>query len=158
MELYTSRQVAERAGVPYRTLMRWVEQGLIRPAVYGGRGQKTLFSKKDFREVAILARLRGFFSLQQLRQALEYLRSLGHNPLSKGDFLVVRDVRGERLLLKLCDKGEVIKVLEENPGQLRLFPIFDIEEIIAETPPIGVVEAELIEAEAESEEGEAVHA
>ena len=143
MELYTSRQVAEQAGIPYRTLMRWVQEGLIRPAVYsGGRGQKVFFSKKDFREVAILARLRGFFSLQQLQQVLDYLRSLGHNPLSKGDFLVVRDVRGERLLLKLCDKGEVIQALEENPGQLRLFPIFDIEEAIAETPPIGIVEAE----------------
>jgi len=142
VELYTSQQVAERAGVPYRTLMRWVEQGLIRPVVYGGRGKKTLFSKKDFLEAAILARLRGFFSLQQLRQALEYLRSLGHNPLSKGDFLVVRDVRGERLLLKLCEKGEVIQVIEEDPGQLRLFPIFDIEEIIEGTKPAGVVSEE----------------
>ena len=142
MEFYASQQVAERAGVPYRTLMRWVEQGLIRPAIYGGRGQKTLFSKKDFREVAILARLRGFFSLQQLRQALDDLRAMGHNPLSSGDFAVVRDVRGERTLVKICGEEEVIELLREEPGQLRLFPIFDIEEIIAETPPIGIVPQE----------------
>lgn len=142
MELYTSQQVAERAGVPYRTLMRWVEQGLIRPAVYGGRGQKTLFSKKDFREVAILARLRGFFSLQQLRQALEYLRTLGHNPLSSGAFAVVRDARGERILAKICNEEEVIELLRKEPGQLRLLPVFDIEEIIEGTKPAGVVREE----------------
>lgn len=142
MELYSSQQVAERSGVPYRTLMRWVEQGLIRPAIYGGRGQKTLFSKKNFREVAILARLRGFFSLQQLRRALQVLRSLGHNPLSSGDFAVVRDLRGERTLVKICNEDEVIELLRKEPGQLRLFPLFDIEELIAETPPIGIVSPE----------------
>jgi len=142
MELYASQQVAERAGVPYRTLMRWVEQGLIRPAIYAGRGQKTLFSKKDFREIAILARLRGFFSMQQLRKALKALRKLGHNPLSSGDFAVVRDVRGERILVKICDEDEVIELLRKEPGQLRLLPIFDIEEIIEGTQPAGVVSEE----------------
>jgi len=135
MELYTTQQVAEQTGVHYRTLMRWIEQGLIQAAVEGRRGQQTLLSKKGFREVAILAKLREFLSLQQLRQALDFLRCQGHNPLSSGDFVVVRDIRGDRSLLKICDQGEMIELLENHPGQLRLFPVFDIEERITGTVP-----------------------
>lgn len=135
MELYTTQQVAKQAGVHYRTLMRWIAQGLIEPAVRGRRGQQTLLSKKAFREVAVLAKLRELLSLQQLRQALNALRAQGHNPLSTGDFAVVRDLRGQRSLLKICEKGEVIELLETHPGQLRLFPVFDIEELITHTPP-----------------------
>lgn len=139
MELYTSRQVAEQTAVNYRTLMRWIAQGLIKPAVRGRRGGQTLFSKKGFREIAILAKLRDFLSLQQLCQALEQLRAQGHNPLSTGDFAVVRDIRGERSLLKICNKGEVIELLEKNPGQLRLFPVFDIEALITEITPAETI-------------------
>jgi DNA-binding transcriptional MerR regulator len=139
MELYTTQQVAEQAGVTYRTLMRWIEQGLILPAVRGNRGQQTLLTKKGFREVAILAKLREFLSLQQLRQAIDDLRTQVHNPMSTGDFAVVRDLRGERSLLKICERGEVIELLETHPGQLRLFPMFDIEELITDTPPAETI-------------------
>ncbi|MFQ5794801.1 MAG: helix-turn-helix domain-containing protein [Candidatus Bipolaricaulia bacterium] len=136
MEFYTSQEVAEQTEVPYRTLMRWVKQGLIDPTVPGRRGRQTLFTKEEFREVAILAKLRKFLSVKQLREALNYLRSLGHNPLSEGDFAIVRDIRGERALFKICKEGDVIKVMEEEPGQLRLFPIYDVEELIKEAAPI----------------------
>ena len=136
MELYSTQQVAEQTGVHYRTLMRWIEQGLVEPAVRGRRGRQTLLSKKAFREVAVLAKLRELLSLQQLRQALDALRAQGHNPLSTGDFAVVRDLRGERSLLKVCERGEVIELLAKHPGQLRLFPVFDIEAQITDTPPV----------------------
>ncbi|MFQ5796279.1 MAG: MerR family transcriptional regulator [Candidatus Bipolaricaulia bacterium] len=137
MELYSTKTVAEKAGVPYRTMMRWVKDGLITPYVYpGGSGRPALFSKKEFREVIILARLREFLSMQKLKEALAHLRSLGHNPLSTGEFAVVRDARGERALFKLCNTGEAIELIQENPQQIRLFPVFDIEELVDGTPPV----------------------
>jgi len=135
MKLYSSKQIALQTGVNYRTLMRWITQGLIEPAVRGKPGRQTWFTEKGFREVAILAKLREFLSLNQLRQAIDYLQQRGHNPFSTGDFAVMLDVRGERSLMKICEQGEVIQMLEKNPGQLRLFPVHDIEEVITATPP-----------------------
>lgn len=151
MQLYTSKQVAEKAGISYRTLMRWAEEGLLRPAVYPQkRGRQTLFDRKDFREAMVLGRLREYFSLDELRQVIDTLRNMGHNPLSRGAFAVAQDIRGERVLLKIIErqsaeegKGnstdlEIIKLLEDNEdSQMVLFPIYDIEEIINDTPPAG---------------------
>src|SRR5262245_59834500 len=37
VEFYDSRTVAAQLGIPYRTLMYWVETGLIHPHTYSGR-------------------------------------------------------------------------------------------------------------------------
>lgn len=142
MKLYSSKQIARQTGVNYRTLMRWIAQDLIEPAVRGKPGRQTWFTEKGFREVAILAKLRSFLSLSELREAIEYLRKRGHNPFSTGDFAVMKDVRGERALMKICEQGEVIQMLEKNPGQLRLFPVYDIEEVITATTPEEHIEDE----------------
>jgi hypothetical protein len=57
---FTSRQLAEHFGVPYRTLHAWVERGLVRPSVYHARGtgQANRFNETDAFVVAVLAKLR----------------------------------------------------------------------------------------------------
>ena len=121
----TLRQAAEAAGTPYPTAARYIQQGLIRPDSYVGRqGAPVVVSDKDFRELSVLAKLRNTLSLQELREALDFLRSLGHNPLSEGRFLVIGGEPGSRRLIKVCaDKHEAVEVIGKQAGQLTLIPL-----------------------------------
>jgi DNA-binding transcriptional MerR regulator len=61
VELYDSHTVAAQLEIPYRTLMYWVETGLVRPHTYTGRRRTpVLFSDKDVKEVGRLAQLRRY--------------------------------------------------------------------------------------------------
>ena len=90
VEFYDSRTVAAQLGIPYRTLMYWVETGLVHPHAYSGRRRTpVLFSAKDVKEIGRLVQLRKYLRGQSLRDVLNTLRAMGHNPLSQGDFLVL---------------------------------------------------------------------
>ncbi len=122
MAYFTAQEVAELTGTPYGSLMYWVKEHLLNPeGARAGRRRATIWHDKDLREAAILNGLRrAGLSLQQLRRAIEYLRSVGHNPLSTGQFLVVSNQDGEpQDVIKLCDEGEAIDLLKQ-PGQLVL--------------------------------------
>jgi hypothetical protein len=126
---YTSDYVAQVAGVPYRTLMRWVQQDLIRPQYYARKNRVPVeWSAKNVREAVILARMRTCrLSMQKIREVLKYLRGIGHNPLSTGDFLVLmdRDGRPEEVI-KVCTTGEALKLMGKGRGQLVL-PLWNPE-------------------------------
>lgn len=119
---YTSVEVSKMIGVPYRTLMSWIEERLINPACQEGgeRRKKIRFAPKDVREASILAGLRANrLSMQQLRESLDYLRSIGHNPMSTGDFLVIKGRDGKpKDLLKFCTSGEVLDIMKGRYGPL----------------------------------------
>lgn len=125
VELYGSHTVAAQLDIPYRTLMYWVETGLIRPHTYSGRRRTPVkFSDKDVKEVGRLAQLRRYLRGQQLRDVLNTLREMGHNPLSQGDFLVLENRKGQRNVIKIMHNNEAIQLLHEKPdGQLRLIPL-----------------------------------
>lgn len=120
---YTAAEVAEKVGVPYRSLMYWVEHDMLNPT-NARRGQRveTVWHTKDVREASVLANLRrAGFSLQQLKEAMAYLRSLGQNPMSTGEFIVVT-VAGERKptdIVKFCTTGEAVSLVKDR-GQLVL--------------------------------------
>ena len=134
--LYTSTTVARETGIPYRTLMDWVEKGLIAPIVQRQGGRKRfLFTEENVREALIIKQLREYISLQQIRLALADLREMGQNPLAGGDFFVVRNVRGERTIIKVCGEDEAIELLRKDPKQIELFPTREIEGIIAGIKP-----------------------
>jgi len=128
MTTYNSYEVAGRVGVSYRTLMRWVQHNILNPeGARRGHRFPTTWHRKDLREASVLAAcLRAGFSLQRMRKALNYLRGIGHNPLSTGDFLVIRLGNGgdPSELVKICDTGEALALIQQ-PGQLvmRLQPI-----------------------------------
>lgn len=121
------KQAAKEIGIPYRTVAGWIEAGIIRPVGYVGRQRVPIpFTERDMSELRLLAHLRRSFSLQELRQALEFLRTLGHNPLSTGKFLVAQGPPGKRRLIKICaNKREAIELLGETPGQLLLIPFIE---------------------------------
>ena len=113
-------EVAGRIGTPYRTLMNWTEQGLLNPeGARRGRRYPSTWCTKDLREATVLTALRrAGFSLQRLRKAMDYLRSVGHNPMSTGEFVVVRTGKGEPAeLIKFCDTGEALALIQD-PGQV----------------------------------------
>ena len=125
MELYNSRTDAAQLGIPYRTLMYWVETGLVRPHTYSGRRRTpVMFSDKDVKEVGRLAQLRRYLRGQSLRDVLNTLRAMGHNPLSQGDFLVLENRKGQRNVIKIMYNNEAIQLLHaQSDRQLRLIPL-----------------------------------
>lgn len=125
VELYDSHTVAAQLDIPYRTMMYWVETGLIRPHTYTGRRRTpVLFSDKDVKEIARLAQLRRYLRGQSLRDVLNRLRAMGHNPLSQGDFLVLENRKGQRNVIKIMQNNEAIELLHNrSEGQLRLIPL-----------------------------------
>lgn len=117
---------ARRAGVPYPTVARWVQQGLITPPDYEGRpGGRVFFGEKELRELTLLVKLRGLLSLQALRKATAYLRKLGYNPLSTGYFAVLAGPPNKRRLIKIDDHGGAIELLGKHRGQMLLIPLWD---------------------------------
>ena len=125
MELYDSHTVAAQLGIPYRTMMYWVETGLVRPHTYTGRRRTpVLFSDKDVKEIGRVAQLRRYLRGQSLRDVLNTLRAMGHNPLSQGDFLVLENRKGKRNVFKIMQNNEAIELLNKQPNaQLLLIPL-----------------------------------
>ncbi len=125
LELYDSHTVATQLGIPYRTLMYWVESGLVRPHTYTGRRRTpVLFSDQDVKEIGRLVQLRRHLRGQSFRDALKRLRAMGHNPLSQGDFLVLENRKGKRTVIKIMQNNEAIELLNNQPeSQLRLIPL-----------------------------------
>lgn len=122
--LRTSEQVAGLLNVPYRSLMRWVVDGLVEPYAIGRGNPARLWSEKHVREVRIIARLRGEgVSMQKLKKVAEFLRARGDNPFSSGEFLVL-EPGGE--MVKVYASGEIVELLK-NPGQ-RLLLVMGLEE------------------------------
>ena|SRR5579885_2679063 len=58
--MYTKRKVCSLTGLPMSTLERWMESGLICPAIPGqrGRGHKALFSDQQLLGLAVIQALR----------------------------------------------------------------------------------------------------
>ena len=120
---YTSDIVADAVGIPYRTLMRWVEEGLVIPAIHPKKHRIPVqWSKKNLREVGILGQLRKYkLSLQQIRGIMNYLRELGDNPFSSGEFILLLGSDGlPEELVKIRNGGEALSLMKTHRGQLLL--------------------------------------
>lgn len=125
MEYYDSRTVASQLGIPYRTLMYWVETGLIEPHEYAGRRRTPVrFSDDDVREVGRLAQLRKHLRGQSLRDVLNKLRAMGPRPLSQGDYLLLENRKGQRNLIRIMQNNEAVQLLNAQPdSQMQLIPL-----------------------------------
>ena len=121
--VYTSQAAADLVGVPYRTLMNWVARGLLAPEGAGlGRSGKMLWREKDITEARNLSqfRRRRLPPIGAVNEILAFLRELGHNPLSRGQFTITRDDQGKlQEIVKLLD-GLAISLMPETRGQLEL--------------------------------------
>lgn len=141
MKLYDSQTIAKAIQINYRTLMRWIEKGLIQPAIYPKRGRSPVyFSEENLREVAILSRLRAVISPSKLREALQFLRQQGYNPLSSGQFLVLDYQKGR--VIKICqDPHEgALELTGRYRGQLVLLPLLGIDEAMRKAKPVQIID------------------
>jgi hypothetical protein len=122
--MVSGRQAAIRIGAPYRSMMRWVEEGVVEVEGHLGiRGERWHISPKALRELGVLSHLRRCgFSLQELRKVMDYLRSLGYNPFSSGTFLVVEGE--EKDLFRVLEHGETLS-LNKSRGQMVIVPLFE---------------------------------
>lgn len=128
-EWLTTEEVAERTNTHYRTVARWASERLIE-VDGGGHGDPWRWSEKNYREAFVLARLRHEgFSRQQLRASMRALRCIGHNPFSKGKFLVLENPtkrRGSRRrgsFVKIMEGGEALELCGSGQVQMLLpFP------------------------------------
>jgi len=64
MELHDARTVAAQLDIPYRTLMHWVDLGLVQPHIDSGSSKRrrtsVLLSDEDVVEIGRLAQLRRY--------------------------------------------------------------------------------------------------
>jgi DNA-binding transcriptional MerR regulator len=94
-KLFGSREVARAAGLPYQTLMRWLQSGLLvrrGPARRVGRGGGLLWSERDVTEARIAAALRDYVSraegpLGEIMKAVQGLEALPKDPALRLDAL-----------------------------------------------------------------------
>jgi len=119
-------ELQKRVGIPMPTLYYWLKAGIFKPVgkrIYRGRLFNT-FTDKSVRELLTLKVLRQFVSFQMLCKAGKILRSYGHNPFSKGTFLVVGT--GDRVDIIKAKDGEIIALTGKYAGHL-LLPLWNIE-------------------------------
>ena len=128
-----ARGVARLLGIPYRTLMHWVTTGLVSPGAssQSGRRRRVRFGPEDIHEVRLISELRRHLSGPQLRNALNYLRRLGHNPLSSGRFMVVELHSGRKEFIKLVGSREAIRLVRQEPVSQRSLIPYTEEELEA---------------------------
>src|SRR5262245_25921276 len=125
----TLKDLAKKHKIPYSSLARWVDQGLIEPQGRTGRsGSVIVLNEKNVREIENLIRLRkGGLSLQRARHLMEDLRAAGYNPLSKGIFVVI----GKR-------QGRVLRISESRKAAREVAGPHRGQTVMVELLPDGV--------------------
>ena len=122
---FTTDEVARLTGTHYRTVVRWASDGLIE-VEGGGHGESWRWSEKNYREAFVLARLRREgFSRQEIRKNMKALAGIGHNPFSRGRFLVLERPRGRKrgTIVKIMETGDAMELCGTGRVQLLLpFP------------------------------------
>lgn len=122
---FTTEEVADLTGTHYRTVARWASDGLIHVSG-GGHGDPWRWSEKNYREAFVLSRLRREgFSRQEIRKNMKTLAEIGHNPFSRGRFLVLERPKGRKrgTIVKIMEDGEAMELCGTGRVQLLLpFP------------------------------------
>ena len=116
------KAAAIEAGIGYRTAARWVHDGLIQPIGYRGkRGVEIPCGEKEKREFKNIKNLRAAgIPLKVLRKVAPRLRKTESNPFLGGTLVVVGNLAAEPLIIKAKSTHEVLKILNENRGQIAI--------------------------------------
>jgi len=125
----SSQEAAAALGINYRTLMRWVETGLLEPDCENGPARAKparRWTQKHLREAGVLIRLHAAnVPFPTIRAAMDYLRGLGQNPFSTGQFLVLGNPKKPGSVIKICDSGEVLDLVARGQLVLPLVPAME---------------------------------
>lgn len=120
-------EAAQKTGIPQQTLTRWIQYGLVRPEGWKNKPLCPVpITRKELREFRIIRRLRQQgVPMSKLIKAADYLRSLGYNPFSRGNFVVmdkgkelVRIMNGKEAMALIRQRGQLILIaMEEQNGE-----------------------------------------
>ena len=79
-DTYSSFEAADRVGTPHRTLMKYVSEGLLSPAISGtGHGARARWTEEDLRQARVLLHLlslpaRTRLPMEQVKLLMEQVR------------------------------------------------------------------------------------
>jgi hypothetical protein len=126
---WNSHEVAAMLDMPYRTLMNWCEWGHLRPEGEGIQSYPYTWRAKDVHEAHVLHAMRvARVSMQKLVKVMDWLRSIGHNPLSTGEFVIVNGKADKpQDIIKFCTTGEAISLLQKGTRGQLILPLWTPE-------------------------------
>lgn len=132
---YSGKRTAEIVGISYRQLDYWARTGLVDPTVRSatGSGTQRLYSFKDILLLKIIKRLLDAgVSLQQIRVAIDHLRTRGTDDLTQvtlmSDGATVYECRSADEVIDLLQGGQGVfgiavgGVWKEIEGSLHELP------------------------------------
>ncbi|MFT4147892.1 MAG: MerR family transcriptional regulator [Micrococcaceae bacterium] len=111
---YRSPSVQKLVGITYRQLDNWTRTGLIVPRIRSAKGSGTqrLYSFRDILELKVIKNLLDTgISLQQIRKAVEHLRYLGYEDISR--LTLMSDGAS---IYEVSDPEEIIDLLKGGCG------------------------------------------
>lgn len=159
---YRGPTACKAAGITYRQLDYWARTGLVEPTVRSatGSGTQRLYGFRDILVLRVVKRLLDSgVSLQQIRSAVEHLRSRGVDDLSQitlmSDGASVYECTSDDEVIDLVQGGQGVfgialgKVWRELEGSLQAFPV-DRASAGAPEAPVGVVDELAMRREARS--------
>ena len=111
---YRGPTACNAAGITYRQLDYWARTGLVEPSVRGatGSGTQRLYSFRDILLLKVIKRLLDAgISLQQIRQAVQFLRERGTDDLTR-----VTLMSDGATVYECTSSDEVIDLLQGGQG------------------------------------------
>jgi hypothetical protein len=128
MEL-NAKQLSNHIGVPYTTLLSWVNSNLIHPVRRTGKPRTpVMFDRKGLREAKILTKLRGKADPRTLRRVTETLEKWGDQLFSSGDSLVIEE-KGEESSVQIRAAFEPLDITQSDDLTM-ILPLYPIEQEI----------------------------
>jgi DNA-binding transcriptional MerR regulator len=109
---YRGQTAATAAGISYRQLDYWARTGLVEPTIRNAAGSQRLYGFRDILVLKLVKRLLDTgISLQQIRVAVEQLRSSGVNDLAQTTLM------SDGASVYLCTSNdEVIDLVSRGQG------------------------------------------
>lgn len=134
IESFKGPEVAQAVGVPFSTLIYWVNTGLIKPSVQyqKGRGGTNLWSFADIVAVRVVAAMRGAgLSLQAIRKAVTSIRELQFSDRPLHETYLVSDGQDAYIV-----EGQQLTSVLRQPGQTVMRAVFGLDAVAAEVREI----------------------
>ena len=147
---YRGPTACSAAGITYRQLDYWARTGLVEPTVRGatGSGSQRLYSFRDILILKVIKRLLDAgISLQQIRTAVQHLRTRGTDDLTRvtlmSDGVSVYECTSADEVVDLLQGGQGVfgialgRVWREVEGDLAELPAVRAEDGLVAVPPGG---------------------
>ena len=144
---YRGPQVCKIVGISYRQLDYWARTALVTPSIQDARGSgsQRLYSFEDLIDLKLVKKLLDAgISLQRVREAIDYLHELGHDPTGitiASDGVGVYACKSPEEVFDLLRKGQGVfgialdPVLAELKGSVSALQADKAEKVVEQVAP-----------------------